>query len=726
MSQKSWSSAYRTSTPDVPRPDLTVWQPLESERIRWEGQVLIVGQDSDLPARLVITGKRLALIAGGEIALEFPLGWMRPEPKLLTENGIRLYISPNGDSQIAQPMLLRAQAGRAAAAEIAAVLTGRTFASRDADAPMHEPTWKNSVGASPSVALPSLKDAQAPTTNQSKPAWPPAETAGVKSDAAKPSADIVPWRTGASIAQPRPVPSETSRAARLLGTGSDGYTVSENVRKEETATTQPRKHHLPMWLLNLAIVAMLITGFGYVAVDRGWNQDDLRNALPGNIASIIGWEKKTSTEVALAPQEVQTENTPEDLTTGGDNTLLAVKDTTEKPTPTPTQEATKVAVIAGDSMDSIGGASNIPVTEGVGTPEATDEAEATETLAPTDEPVVEETMVATEEPTEVATEEPASQATVDPTVPQEEATQAPTAAPTQAVQTSQPASVAEGDVPDQEFQAGGIRYTVDAIEAGSSLASLPEINDIGQTWVVVTLTGANTSSADQQFTMSDFTLLADGNAIALDSGTAWVNNLLGNDPAYGNGDSTAWAPGEQHRFSLTFLAPANVSSLVLVAGDQQIPLDTSLSSSVPLTDVASDTAPAATLTGTVVEVIDGQTIVVDVDGEQITVKYLGIDAPTGDACYAGDATAANAALVDGQTVTLEREHVDTNARGIWVRDVWVTNADGQQVLVGQALVEEGAATANVSAPNNRYESWLNASQQTAKDNGAGLWSSCGN
>ena len=182
MSQKSWSSAYRTSTPDVPRPDLTIWQPLESERIRWEGQVLIVGQDSDLPARLVITGKRLALIAGGEIALEFPLGWMRPEPKLLTENGIRLYISPNGDSQIAQPMLLRARAGRAAAAEIAAVLTGRTFASRDADTPMHEPSWKNTVGASPSVALPSLKEQSTPVSNKPKAAWPPAETTGVKSE----------------------------------------------------------------------------------------------------------------------------------------------------------------------------------------------------------------------------------------------------------------------------------------------------------------------------------------------------------------------------------------------------------------------------------------------------------------------------------------------------------------------------------------------------------------
>jgi endonuclease YncB( thermonuclease family) len=116
---------------------------------------------------------------------------------------------------------------------------------------------------------------------------------------------------------------------------------------------------------------------------------------------------------------------------------------------------------------------------------------------------------------------------------------------------------------------------------------------------------------------------------------------------------------------------------------------------------------------------------VDVDGEQITVRYLGIDAPTGDACYAAEATAANAGLVEGQTVTLERQSVDTNARGVWVRDVWVTNADGNQVLVSQALVSQGAATSNVSEPNSRYAGWLNSTEQGAQQNGTGLWGICG-
>lgn len=735
MPQHSWSqAAHRSPTPDVPRPELVIWQPLESERIRWEGQVLIVGQDSDLPALLVITGKRLALIAGGEIALEFPLGWMRPEPKLLTENGIRLYISPDGDSQIAQPMVLRAKAGRGAALEIAAVLTGRTFTSRTSESPMHVPDWKTTVGAAPSVALPELNENTLTKAPQQKAAWPPAETTAVDK-AARPSADIVPWRTGSSMPQPRPVPTETSRAARLLGTSSDGYTITESVGRTPAALPQ-KKHHFPMWLLNLAIAAMLIAGFSYVAVDRGWGRDNFRAFVPGNVASMIGWEEATApADIALAPETL----TPEAaVTAGGDNTLLPVKNTTVTPTPTPTPTETPILTNSADPMDSIGGASNLPVTASViGTPIATEDVpeivetpEEIATEVPTEEPTETATEIATEEPTEIATEvatpEPTAVVPFDPTVPQIEEEETPVVAPTQSVATVQKASVADGSIPNQQFQQGGLRYSIDAIETGAAVPSLPEINNVGKTWVVLTLTGTNTGSSDIQFNMADFTLLADGNAIALDTGTAWVNNLLGNDPAYGYQDFATWAPGEQHRFTLVFLAPTNVDSLVLVTGDQQIALDAAITNAVALTDVAADTAPASTVSGTVVEVIDGQTIVVDVDGELITVRYLGMEAPTDDACYAVQATQANANLVDGQTVTLERQNVDTNARGVWVRDVWVTDADGEQMLVGQALVEQGAAKAKVSAPNNRYQGWFESSQQQAENTGAGLWSSCGN
>lgn len=723
------SASHRNTTQDVARPPLQIWQTLESERIRWEGQVQIVGLQSDLPALLVITGKRLALIANNEIALEFPLAWMRPAPKLVAENGIRLYISPDGDSQIAQPMLLRAQSGKAATLEIAAVLTGRSIASRATDSPMHIPAWRGGVGAGPSVALPQLQDVASSAKPIQKAAWPPAETAGVIAApkpeprmVPRPSAEIAPWRVGSNVTAPQPVPAGTSRAQRLLGTAGDGFTVSDQPKRADGKNIAPvseRKHRMPMWLMNLSVVALVLVGFGYVAVDRGYGVNDLQTLVPGNVASYLGIDRpKESGEIAEAPTGEPTEPRNETIQQGGDNRLLPVKNTL--PTPTPTQEPEvledeTVVAVGGNNRDSIGGtSSNLPVTQSV------DEA----------------TSGATEEPTDVTTEETSTpeetQAPVDPTIdptavqPTETpVTSEPTVAPTQTVTLEQPASVADGSVPNQEFADGGIRYNIDAVASGASIADLPEINNIGQTWVILTLTGANTSTTDQTFDMSRFTLLADGNVIPLDTGTAWVNSLLGNDPAYGNTDFATWAPGEQHQFTLTFLAPANVSNLTLVAGDQQIALDPAITNSVGLRDVATDAVPASTMTGKVVDVIDGQTIVVDIDGELITVRYLGIEAPTDGACYTNESTLINAGLVEGQTVTLERQNVDTNARGVWVRDVWVTDANGNQILVSQALVSQGAANVKVSEPNSRYAGWLTSTEQEAQGTGTGLWSTCG-
>ena len=59
----------------------------------------------------------------------------------------------------------------------------------------------------------------------------------------------------------------------------------------------------------------------------------------------------------------------------------------------------------------------------------------------------------------------------------------------------------------------------------------------------------------------------------------------------------------------------------------------------------------------VTHVIDGDTIEVTINGAPFTVQYAGIDAPEAGECYAAQATRANAGLVQGQWVTLEK---DTN------------------------------------------------------------------
>ncbi|HEU0164901.1 MAG TPA: hypothetical protein VFQ54_07640, partial [Thermomicrobiales bacterium] len=85
-----------SSVPEVPRPTGVIWEELAAEGVVHESQVLIVGLGADLPARLILTRERLALVNDGEIAIEVPRTWLRPSPKLAAENGVRIYMTPTG------------------------------------------------------------------------------------------------------------------------------------------------------------------------------------------------------------------------------------------------------------------------------------------------------------------------------------------------------------------------------------------------------------------------------------------------------------------------------------------------------------------------------------------------------------------------------------------------------------------------------------------------------
>ncbi|HWV23073.1 MAG TPA: thermonuclease family protein, partial [Thermomicrobiales bacterium] len=358
------------------------------------------------------------------------------------------------------------------------------------------------------------------------------------------------------------------------------------------------------------------------------------------------------------------------------------------------------------------------------TAEPTTEPTVEPTAEPTIEPTEEPTEIPVEEPTEVATPEPTAEPTQEPTVaPTPEPTDEPTVTPTLEPQAP---SVEPESTPQQAVVSNGFRYTVEGASIGETVPELPEINSVGGygEWVVLNVFGQNMSIDQQVFDMSSFRLYADGEELLVDVGNAWVSGMLGNTPAYGNTDAIMWAPGESHRFTLTFLAPPDAQTLVLQAGDQTIDLSPAVQDPAPLT---SDTAPAESdlIEAKVVDVIDGETIVVEIDGVQQMVRYLSMSAPTGDACYAADATEANRALVAGATVTLERQATNVDARGNWVRDVWMTNDAGQPVLVSQQLVSEGAAQAKISQPNTRFAGWLESSEASAKDAGAGMWASCG-
>jgi micrococcal nuclease len=324
----------------------------------------------------------------------------------------------------------------------------------------------------------------------------------------------------------------------------------------------------------------------------------------------------------------------------------------------------------------------------------------------------------TEEPVteEPATEAPATEAPVT----EEPATEAP------ATLESQPPSVDPASPPEQALASGGFRYAIAGASRGETIADLPDLAATGTgEWVVLSMTGQNASDTEQVFDMSQFQLYADGKEVQLDVGNAWVSGLLGFTPAYGNTDAILWAADEGHPFALTFLVPTGAQQLTLVAGDQAIDLGSALANQAPLAQDTTEASKPEYIEATVVDVIDAETIVIEKDGIQQTVRYLGIDVPTGDDCYASEAAEANRRLVEGKTVRLERQATDVDAQGNWVRDVWTPAEDGRYFLVSESLVSDGAATAGISEPNTRYAGWLLGSQSVAKAEERGLWGSCG-
>ena len=136
--------------------------------------------------------------------------------------------------------------------------------------------------------------------------------------------------------------------------------------------------------------------------------------------------------------------------------------------------------------------------------------------------------------------------------------------------------------------------------------------------------------------------------------------------------------------------------------------------------------PGGTAQAHVSRVVDGDTIVVRVDGRRERVRYIGIDTPesvkpgTPVQCFAKAASAENERLVAGRTVRLEfdRELRDRYGRLL----AYVVRGDG--VSVNEALLRGGFAQTIVFPPNTRNRLRFAAVERHAQDRGAGLWSAC--
>jgi micrococcal nuclease len=147
-------------------------------------------------------------------------------------------------------------------------------------------------------------------------------------------------------------------------------------------------------------------------------------------------------------------------------------------------------------------------------------------------------------------------------------------------------------------------------------------------------------------------------------------------------------------------------------------------------DASSDADAPAEPGGAVIErVVDGDTVVVRIQGREEKVRLIGIDTPeTHDPrrpveCFGREATErTNALLPEGTPVRLVR---DVEARDRYDRLLAYIYRAEDDLFVNLTLAREGFAAAATYPPNVAHTDEFVRAAGDARRAGRGLWSVCG-
>ena len=138
--------------------------------------------------------------------------------------------------------------------------------------------------------------------------------------------------------------------------------------------------------------------------------------------------------------------------------------------------------------------------------------------------------------------------------------------------------------------------------------------------------------------------------------------------------------------------------------------------------------PTATITpipdealGLVVEVLDGNTLAVILDGDPAdlayTVRLLGIEAPDTTEPWGTVAYEANQRLANLKVVRLVKDNTNYDEDGNLMRYVYIDNQ-----MLNILLTEQGLANAQITEPDTRFETEIEAAEARAREGRLGLWS----
>lgn len=176
------------------------------------------------------------------------------------------------------------------------------------------------------------------------------------------------------------------------------------------------------------------------------------------------------------------------------------------------------------------------------------------------------------------------------------------------------------------------------------------------------------------------------------------------DPSGGPGPTLAPSAGEVPRGSGASGAPAD-------------------------TVTPSDTATPVEPNGTVVRVVDGDTVQLALEGGTETVRLIGVDTPeTVDErkpvqCYGPEASARTKALLPvGTSVRVER---DAEARDQYGRLLAYVTRAADGLFINRSLLADGYGVVLSIAPNTTHAATFRAAEAAARQARLGLWGACG-
>ena len=138
--------------------------------------------------------------------------------------------------------------------------------------------------------------------------------------------------------------------------------------------------------------------------------------------------------------------------------------------------------------------------------------------------------------------------------------------------------------------------------------------------------------------------------------------------------------------------------------------------------VASGAVAAGTIEGTVVRVVDGDTIHVRFTDRVEKIRYIGVNTPEihhpskGEEPGGREAAEVNRGLVGGRRVRLELDVQTRDRYGRLLAYVWVGDT-----MVNAELVRLGYAQVMTVPPNVRYQDLFVKLQRQARDAHRGLW-----